>query len=148
MWLQNLGEWLMAWPLWKKVVVGILVLAVIGAVVDAFEDDGAQVSGGTSFELDEVGAVHEGDLAANEAVMSSADLGNEWPLTVEAGIVRCEGAGEVYFEAEGTIYAVNGTAQGASDAPEIDPIWADDPEIDGVKISIHPIIERGLDLCE
>lgn len=92
-----------------------------------------------------------GGDASNEAHMSRAELGAEWPLTVDEGTVSCEGIGErlgqVYFTAEGTTYAVNGLAQGASDGPDIDQIWADDPEMDGLKINIGPIIDRGLDLC-
>ena len=99
----------------------------------------AEESHGDSIEM---------NLAPNEALMTSDELGEDWPLTVDEGIVRCEGAGEVYFEADGTTYAVNGTARGASDAPEIDQIWADDPEIKGLKINIGPIIDRGLELCE
>lgn len=86
--------------------------------------------------------------ASNEALMSADELGDDWPLTVDEGIVRCEGAGEVYFEAAGKTYAVNGMAIGMSDLPEIDPIWADDPEREGLKISVHPIIDRGLSLCD
>lgn len=131
-----------SWPTWKKVVVGMVILAVIGAAADAMNDERSEPASAA----DARGTTS--DLAPNEALMTQAELGDEWPLTVDEGIVRCEGAGEVYFEAEGTTYAVNGTAQGASGAPEIDPIWADDPEIEGVKINIHQIIERGLELCE
>jgi hypothetical protein len=92
-----------------------------------------------------------GGDAANEAHMRRADLGTDWPLTVDEGTVSCEGIGErlgeVYFTAEGTTYAVNGLAQGASDGPDIDEIWADNLEMEGLKINIGPIIDRGLDLC-
>ena len=92
-----------------------------------------------------------GDTTDGE-LLTRAAFGADWPLTVEEGTVSCEGIseglGEVYFSAEGTTYAVNGLAQGASDGPDIDLIWADNPEIKGTKINIHPIIERGLELCE
>ncbi len=80
--------------------------------------------------------------------MSRQQLGKRWPLTVTSGVVRCEGAGEVYFEAQGTTYAVNGLALGRDRAPEIDRIWAPDPELKGLKIDIGPIIDKGLDLCD
>ncbi|MGH2788898.1 MAG: DUF2511 domain-containing protein [Actinomycetota bacterium] len=88
-----------------------------------------------------------GSVGENEEEMSRSDLGGDWPLTVEEGVVSCEGAGEVYFTAEGTKYAVNGLAQGASNGPDIDAIWADDPGGGGLKINIGPIIDRGLELC-
>ncbi|HEX2296249.1 MAG TPA: DUF2511 domain-containing protein [Actinomycetota bacterium] len=88
------------------------------------------------------------ELAPNEALMTRADYGKDWPLTVDEGIVSCEGAGEVYFEAEGTTYAVNGLALGRYRGPQIDRIWAADPEIKGLKIDIGPIIDTGLELCE
>lgn len=87
--------------------------------------------------------------ASNEQKMSRADLGDDWPLTVESGIVRCEGAGEIYFDAaNGTTYAVNGLALGRDTAPKIDPIWANNPDIKGTKINIGPIIDQGLELCD
>lgn len=93
-----------------------------------------------------------GGDASNEARMTRADLGADWPLTVDEGVVSCEGIseglGEIYFTAEGTKYAVNGLAQGASEGPDIDVIWADNPEMEGLKINIGPIIDRGLELCE
>ena len=87
-------------------------------------------------------------LAANEARMSRAELGDDWPLTTEEGIVSCEGAGEVYFTTNGTHYAVNGLANGLDNAPDIEAIWADDPKMKGLKINIGPIIDRGLELCD
>ena len=80
--------------------------------------------------------------------MSQDDLGSDWPLTVDEGVVSCEGAGEVYFTAGGTTYAVNGLALRNDDVPEVDAIWADDPDVKGLKVNIGPIIDRGLQLCE
>lgn len=93
-------------------------------------------------------SAQEGGGSSNAALMSRDQLGSDWPLTVDEGAVRCEGAGEVYFEATGQTYAVNGTAMGMSDLPDIDAIWADDPETPGLKINIGPIIDRGLKLCD
>lgn len=78
-------------------------------------------------------------------------LGDEWPLTVEEGTLRCDGpavAGAIFFEAEGRWYPVNGIARGRSEGVEIDVIWADDPEIPGAKKHIGVLIERGLALCD
>jgi hypothetical protein len=81
--------------------------------------------------------------------ITEAELGEEWPFTVSEGILRCHGSagfGAVTFEADGTEYAVNGVAKG-QDYPPVDPVWADDPTVDGLKKNIGPVIDRGLDLC-
>jgi hypothetical protein len=83
--------------------------------------------------------------ASNPATLSRSDLGNDWPLTVDEGVVSCEGGGEVYFTADGTTYAVNGLAQGNSDLLDIDAIWAD--ASGGLKKNMGPIIDAGLELC-
>ena len=48
---------------------------------------------------------------------------------------------------DGTEYALNGTAKDHTDAADIDPIWAPDPEMEGLKINIGPLIDRALALC-
>lgn len=119
-------------------LVGLLTLVFVGCAGSAPVTDAAQPK-------QDRGQAPE--LAPNEAMMSKGELGKDWPLTVEEGIVRCEGASEVYFTAEGRTYAVNGMAMTVSDLPEIDAIWADNPDIKGLKINIGPIIDRGLELC-
>lgn len=91
--------------------------------------------------------LEEGEFSG-EVTVSRSEYGSEWPLTVDEGVLGCKGAGEVYFTAEGQTYAVNGTAQGASDGADIDAIWADDPNASGLKINIGPLIDEGLPLCE
>jgi hypothetical protein len=89
--------------------------------------------------------------ASNERHVSRTDYGEAWPLTVESGTLRCEGASAVTFRSEdGTTYWVNGTAGGQAEEhgwQNIRPIWADDPEFEGLKISIGPLIDDGLNLC-
>lgn len=82
-------------------------------------------------------------------------MGDEWPLTVDYGVVACESktAGGMNLQIatltapDGTVYALNGTAKSHSDAADIEPIWADDPEVDGLKISIGPLIDHALTFC-
>lgn len=83
------------------------------------------------------------------------DLGDEWPLTVPRGTLRCAeftGLTAVTFEApNGRVYAVNGTARSQPDTREIDPIWAPsrDPILRDVggRVSIGTLIALGLGLC-
>lgn len=74
-------------------------------------------------------------------------LGDEWPFTVEAGVVACDGGG-VTFTAEGVTYAVNGTAKDGDMGADIMAIWADNPSVPGLKKDIGAVITRGLELCK
>jgi hypothetical protein len=80
--------------------------------------------------------------------VSRADFGEEWPLTVDSGVLSCEEGGFVYFTADDTRYAVNGFALTKGDAPRIDAIWANDPTDASLRRNIGPLIDRGLALCE
>lgn len=80
-------------------------------------------------------------------VVTGAEFGDAWPLTVDHGTLRCEPPGAVIFQApDGSDYAVNGLAS-SQGYPEIGPIWADDPDPLILKLSIAPILDRGLALC-
>jgi hypothetical protein len=84
--------------------------------------------------------------------ISKADLpkGDRWPLTVNSGLLRCEGSngfGAVVFRApDGMDYGVNGVALGKHFA-DIKPIWRKDPDSPGLRIDIGPLIDIGLTLC-
>lgn len=84
-------------------------------------------------------------------------LGEAWPFTVPQGILRCEGTGSVRsvtFTANSRVYAINGTASSFADRRDWLPlkmIWRDDtshPGVDGIKVSISPLIDLGLALGE
>jgi hypothetical protein len=82
--------------------------------------------------------------------VSKADFGDDWPLTVEGGLLSCRGGSAIVFGSGGDAYAVNGTARGrAADNGwlDIDAIWAPNPEIPGTKKDIGPLIDLGLSLC-
>lgn len=81
------------------------------------------------------------------APVSQAEFGDAWPLTIDRGTLRCEPPGAVVFQAsDGSDYGVNGIAL-SQGYPEIDPIWADDPDPLVPKKSIGPLLDRGLALC-
>lgn len=82
----------------------------------------------------------------NPIEVSAVDFGDDWPLTVDHGLLRCEGVGAVTFTApDGTVYAVNGLAKSSTNHPAIDPIWADSGG--GLKKNIGVLIEFGLRRC-
>ena len=84
-------------------------------------------------------------------IITKAEYGDRWPLTVERGTVECVPAFSVIFHTGGVTYAVNGWAMTNTDYPDVREIWLDDPDADraarGLKINIGPIIDRGLALC-
>lgn len=94
----------------------------------------------TTMERDERGRV------------SQSTFPEPWPLSVDQGTLRCMPGNSVVFVADdGTIYALNGLARGRAEREEwreVDEIWVDNPNLPGTKISIGPLIDLGLDLCE
>ena len=94
-------------------------------------------------------------LANDPGLLVSTDFGDEWPLTVPYAVVHCEtisAGGRIQqvttLDApDGTTYAANGTAKDHGDYADIDPIWAPDPDVDGLKINISPVIDAALELC-
>jgi hypothetical protein len=89
------------------------------------------------------GASCAGDAPEGSAEVTRADFGTEWPLTVEQGELRCD-RGVVTFTADEVTYAVNAAALEATDHPQIDPIWADDPNDDnGLHMSLSPLLVPG-----
>lgn len=87
--------------------------------------------------------------------ISQSEYGEKWPFTVAKGSVRCEGASWIVFESGGVAYAVNGSARSVAKSrgwADVETIWRDDPAAQGTgttwKVSVSPIIERGLKLCE
>lgn len=84
---------------------------------------------------------------AHEKKISRTDLGDQWPLTVDSGTIACRDGSSVVFTADGTTYAVNGTAKGENKYPEIDQIWAADPSVSGLKKDISALLDAGLALC-
>lgn len=81
--------------------------------------------------------------------VSSSNLPG-WPLTVDSGVLKCEGSGgqgNVTIVVDGKTYAVNGSAKGDKDNLDIQPIWAD-AETAGLKKDISPLLDEGLKLCK
>ena len=117
----------------KLIVAGVLLLVAL-AGCDA-SDSGASGEG-----VDVLGQISRSDVPKGE-----------WPLTVSRGDVGCDGIrgfGSVIFTAPGgTRYAVNGTAQTKhTELPKIDVIWKK-PDSSGRRISLKPIIDKGLETC-
>ncbi|WP_461027740.1 DUF2511 domain-containing protein [Streptomyces sparsus] len=76
--------------------------------------------------------------------ITRADV-DPWPFTVDAGTLACD-QGKITFEADGTEYGLTGSAQSKYAKP--DAIWADDPDVPGVKTSLGSVIKAGMELCK
>jgi hypothetical protein len=96
----------------------------------------------------------QGTVAPPPGYVSATEFGASWPLTVEDGFLSCAPPGVVLFAApSGQRYPVNGLAISRfPDLPDIKEIWALNPDPAlanaGLRISIGPLIDRGLELCE
>lgn len=94
-------------------------------------------------------------------LISADEYGSKWPFTVTSGRLECSGAGDVTFVVDGKTYAVNGLAMPDRKNANINAIWKADADSDIAKhmikqgrpdlipkVSISPIIDRGLKLCK
>lgn len=89
------------------------------------------------------------------AEVTRAMFGEQWPLTVDSGIVEripLRAGGKdlslcIFRAPDGKVYGLNGTATGRGYA-EIRPIWRDhpDPRMSGIKVDIGPLIQFALNL--
>lgn len=91
--------------------------------------------------------------AKNTLKFSKQDYIGEWPFSVSEIEVYCSGYKEIYGRtSDGKIYALNGSAKGAShndsSISDVEEIWLDDPKFDGLKISYGDFITQGLTICE
>lgn len=85
--------------------------------------------------------------------LTKADYSGKWPFAVDEIEIYCDGYTEIYGRTNnGKIYALNGSAKGAShnnaSVSRVEEIWLDDPDIPGLKISYGDFITKGLELCE
>ena len=95
-------------------------------------------------------SVIEKSEPSSTSVIEKSEFGDEWPFTVSAGLLSCEGSA-VTFVADGTAYALNGTAMGLGRYAEIGPIrrTTEIPQTgDIINMGLGPIILFGLTLCE
>ena len=90
-------------------------------------------------------------------VVTRAEFGADWPLTVDGGTLRCKFPDSMrpqlhalLIEVGGTAYTLNGTARAHAAAngwEDMRPIWRDNPSIPGTKVAVTPLLERAEALC-
>lgn len=85
-------------------------------------------------------------------VITRADLGEKWPLTVDEVELGCEDDMPYIIAPDGTKYALTGYGYThGDDLVELDadnPLWADNPSaFGGPKVSIKPLTDAARKLC-
>lgn len=84
--------------------------------------------------------------------ITRGEYGEAWPFTIEKGYLDCKRGSAVVFRADGITYALNGPAlqryESINTIVRDDPRVAEDRRLEGLKVSVGPIIKRGLGLCE
>jgi hypothetical protein len=143
-----------------SVVIGLLV-ATSAIVITEGGDDGQAGSGDGRAPASAVNVVpvQLGQEATHrERPVDAESFGDEWPLTVDSGIVVCESVPAplemmyvLFVDPAGAVYAVNGTARGALESQgwlDFETIWKDHPDEFVPKVNIGPLIDAGLEICE
>lgn len=83
-------------------------------------------------------------------VITRADLGEKWPLTVDEVELGCADDMPYIVAPDGTEYALTGAGYTHGDYAELEatnPLWADNPTIDGAKFNIKPLTDAAWKLC-
>lgn len=90
-------------------------------------------------------------------VVSRAEFGNQWPLTVDGGTLRCKFPDSerpqvhaLLIEVGYETYALNGVAKthaARNGWRDVREIWRDNPHIPGTKVPVSPLVSRAEVLC-
>jgi hypothetical protein len=136
--------------------------SVAGYVVVTFPDEditgpeSGECAGHVGVTATQAPAVQVPDEVADDpGLLVSSDVGEDWPLSVPYVIVRCTErtlGGRLLqlvtlTAPDGAEYAVNGTARDHTGLRDVDPIWAPNPDVEGLRIDISPVVDAGLVRC-
>ncbi|MEU1293046.1 DUF2511 domain-containing protein [Streptomyces sp. NPDC005840] len=123
-------------PLGAGGKVAAFVVIVVAAICLSQCMGGGDGSGGTSHRA-----------VDRHSVEAEAGDFEEWPFTVERGMLRCREGEQVTFTPEGgREYAVNGTAKAAG-YPAMTPVWAEDPQVAALRADVTEVLVLGFALC-
>lgn len=91
-------------------------------------------------------------LAAPPQLISAEDFGDAWPFVPEEMHLQClPGKAVVVTDPEtGRMYGVNGAASGKArqlGLESLSAVWRENPRVAGTKVSVAPVIEAGIALC-
>lgn len=90
-------------------------------------------------------------------VVSRAEFGAAWPLTVDGGTLRCKFPDPdrpqlhaLLIEVGADTYALNGVASthaARNGWRDVKEVWRDNPHLPGTKVPVSPLLERAEVLC-
>lgn len=90
-------------------------------------------------------------------MVTRAEFGGQWPLTVDAGVLRCmfpvpdrPQLHALLIVVDGATYAINGIAQSHAAKygwRDVRPIWRENAAIPGTRVAMAPLLARAEKLC-
>lgn len=150
----------------KGLAIASLIISGFWIVLLVFtfanpSDDAPQTSTEETVEIVEDDTVTEQPEAEtitdDSSIVNRAQLGEEWPFTLDEGVIRCEVIKTEGIEdqpaavitLDGNDYALNGVAisQGFTELTIDSDIWLDN-EVTGAKVMLTPVTQRALALCD
>ncbi len=90
----------------------------------------------------------------NSRIITEADYGDAWPLTVPEATLICEAPVSVILKVGSNYYGVNGIGttyverEYPSNSGDLESIWRADPGGIIPRMNIGPLIDDGLELCK
>lgn len=87
----------------------------------------------------------EGEALSGELI-TKEEFGDKWPFTVDEGRIECRQAGALVFVSGEFEYQLNGMASQLGYA-SINSVWRWNPDIEGTRIPLTPVIQRAQSLC-
>lgn len=122
----------------SKLTTLILLIAVLGIMLAVF------LPGAPTYDTSGSKSYKQTSRAISASNANVPWSGDKWPFTVASATLKCD-KDAVILVADGRTYGVNGFAK-TSGYADIEPIWSDNPDIPGTKISLS-VIDAGLALC-
>ena len=124
------------------------IVIILAALVVAGCSDGADRS--TAADPDRTSTAHR---AESGILITKAEYGNDWPYTVDSGLLYCDPPGSnVVLKSEGKVYALNGRAMGSAKGKGYlkarDSITLRDKNGLFTVGDVGKIINRGLSMCD
>lgn len=90
------------------------------------------------------GAADPGTRSVTRAEIEQA--GKKWPFTADTATLTCKD-NAVTATIDGKMYALNGTAKSRKAGADLTAVWAEDPNMPGLRVNVGDVIELGLELC-
>lgn len=85
-------------------------------------------------------------LPVTFAPVDKQHYGTDWPFTVDSGTIGCEDRLYPYFKSNGHTYKL--TEMAKPNYESIAPIWRNNPNKQGKKFSLLPVIDGALGFCD